>query len=297
MMKNTFKAAMLALAFTASAASAQTAVDERLAASRDGTVKVTNLAGSVRVTGWDRDTVAIAGTLGSEIERLAFESDDRATKIRVVPIRESRARPLEGSDLEIRVPRGSHVAVRTWWGDIRIENVQGGADLESTEGDIRVRGAFRAIHAQTAAGNIDIDATRKGVLRVKSVGGDITVRGAGGYIDVSTVSGSARVEGRRVWEGRITSVSGDIRFSGDFERDGSFEFESNSGTIELVLPSDIAADFDIISFSGLLETDFPADTTATLHGNRREYVFNVGGKGTHIKMKTYKGRVRIRKKP
>lgn len=293
-MKNVYATAFLALVVAANAAFAQTQVDERRPASRDGTVKITNPAGSVHVIGWDRDSVAITGTLTSEIERLNVGGDQRATKIRVVPLKNYRAQPLEGSDLIVRVPNGSHVAVRAS-GDIEAEDIRAGVDLESTDGNIRIRGFFRAVYAQTAAGDIDIDASRKSMLRAHSVGGDVTVRGAGGYIEVSTVSGNALVEGQRVWEGRVTSVSGDILFRGTFERDGSFQFESNSGTIELILPPDAAANFDITSFSGQLESEFPADTSEVVDGSRREYIFNIGGRGAQIKVKTFKGKVRLRK--
>ena len=296
MMSKLNRAGLLAMILVHQPGLAQQPVDERRAAPRDGTVKITNNAGSITVVAWDSDGVAIKGTLAPEIERLNFSTDERATRIRVVVPREFRDRRLEGSDLQVWVPRGSHVAVRTASGNIAVSDVRAGVDLESVEGDIRVEGAFRGVYAQTASGDIEINAVRKGPLRVRSMSGAVTVRGNGGYIDISTVSGDTWVSSEFVWDGQITSVSGDIHFEGEFERDASFYFESNSGTIELVLQARAAADFDITTVSGSIETDFPVDTTGTLRSGRaREYVFSVGGRGTHIRMKTYKGKVRIKR--
>ena len=79
--------------------------------SADGRVLISNLSGSVMVTGWDREEISVEGTLGRGTERLDFEvSGDRA-RIKVIIPR--RARNVEGSDLEIKVPRGSRVEVET----------------------------------------------------------------------------------------------------------------------------------------------------------------------------------------
>ncbi len=54
---------VMALTAVALPAIAQQKLDEKRPASKDGVVEVHNVAGSVRVTGWDRDEVAVAGTL------------------------------------------------------------------------------------------------------------------------------------------------------------------------------------------------------------------------------------------
>ncbi len=277
---------LLAMAIAASRASAQQPIDQRRPAARDGTVKITNAVGALEVIGWDRDTVAISGTLGAGAERLEFNTSERETRIRVVL--RAGSGELEGSRLRIHIPAGSHLAVRTSAADIEVRDVTGAVDLESVSGSIRVSGSSsRMVYAESAVGNVELDVSSK-VVRAKSVGGDVTVRRAMGYLEVSTVSGAAWVEGRSVWEGEITSVSGDIHFAGDFSPEGSFYFESHSGAIELLLPADVAADFEISTLrGGSVENDFAP---------HRDRSFSTGGGGTQVKVKSFKGQVRVRKR-
>lgn len=287
---------------TAAAAFGQEAVERRKPASGDGTVKITNVAGAVRVIGWHRDSVAIQGVLGPEIEELTFTTDERATKIRVVPSREYHGRLVTGTDLEVRVPAASHVAVRTAAGPISISGVFGAVDLESVEGRIEVAGSPRFIHVRSVGGDIDLQGRSK-VVRAHSMSGAIRIARAAGYLDVSTVSGEAIVRGRDVWEGKASSISGDLRFEGDFSPNGSFTFESNSGDIELVLSAGATADFDVTMFGGQVELEGPvrAAVEAGAPGGsgpgssvqRRDLSFSIGGGGALIKVKTYKGDLRI----
>lgn len=292
---------LLLIVVTGSAA-AQQRVDEKRAASHDGTVKISSTAGSIRVVGWDRDTVAITGTLGAEIAHLDFRIDERATRIYVVPNRtvfdaaDTDALVLLGSDLEIRVPRRSYVAVRTVSATIDVVDMSGGVDLVSEGGDIRVtagsqrRGARRieywplSIYAESAGGDIDIDARTK-IVRAKSVNGSVTVRRGHGFVEISTVSGDARLSGEGISRGGISTVSGDIWFEGDFERGAlSFSFQTHSGSIELRLPSHIAAFFDLSTVSGRIENEFaPASASS----------FSTGRGGARVKVTSFKGGIRI----
>ncbi len=267
------------------AAIAQREVNERRPAASDGTVKITNAVGSVTVRGWDRDTVAVSGKLGVGSERLELSVGERDTRIRVVVPRDALTN--QGSELVVHVPRGSHVAVRTAAADVTISDVTGALDLESVSGQISASGRPRLVYAESAAGDVYIDVVAK-AIRARSVGGNVTVLRALGYLQVSTVSGSARVEGNGLWEGEVSSVSGDILFAGDFDSGGSFHFESHSGTVQLTLPSNIAADFEITTFgNGGIENQFaPAS----------ERSFSTGGGGTQLSIKSFKGKLRILKK-
>ena len=261
-------------------ASAQDRLEEARPASRDGTVKITNAAGSVRVIGWDRDSVAVRATLGAGAERLLFSTNERETRIRVVLDRE--ARDIAGTQLEVRVPRRSQVAIRTSSADIDVSHVSGTLDLESVSGAIRVSGTPRMVYAESAGGDIDVEVSAK-VVRAKSVDGDVTVRTARGYLEVATVSGDASVLAEQVWEGEVTSVSGAIRFEGGFDPNGSFFFESHGGRIELILPSNIDADFDITTLAGARVQNAFAPSS--------ERSFSTGRGGTQVRIKSFKGDV------
>jgi hypothetical protein len=267
------------------AAMGQVQVDSARAATPEGTIKISNARGSVRVLGWDRDSVAVRGSLDHEVERLVFVTESRETRIRVVAPRGNES--AGAAALEVRVPRESHVAVRTAGAPIEVIWVSGAVDVESVSGSVVVRGQPRVLYAQTATGDLTLDASTK-VLRANSVSGTIRVADARGYVQVSTVTGDVSLTGRRVWEGEITTVSGRIRFEGDFDAGGSFSFESHSGPIELVFPETVAADVELQTYGSSVENAFaPADARS----------FSVGGGGAAVRVKTFKGRVAIRAGP
>ncbi len=260
-------------------AAAQQEVNQRRHAARNGTVKVSIASGSIRVVGWSRDTVALSGTI-SRGSAAALRGDDRETRLRIVRSDDGEA---PRGDIVVRVPRQSSVAVRTVDGTIHVSGVTGTADLESHTGNIYMTGSVRTVYAESAAGDVELDVSTK-VARVKTVDGDITVRGARGYLDVSTVSGSARLEGQEIWETEVTSVSGNITFEGSLAREGTFYAESHSGRVELVLPQNQGADFDIINVKGGIENAVSGEP-----GGR----FSIGGGGTQVRIKNFKGSVAI----
>lgn len=286
----------MAIVLGAAPAWAQRPVNERKPAPHDGTIKVTNLAGAIRVTGWDRDTVAITGGLGEAVEQLEFSTDERATRIRVLLKREYRAKPVAGSDLEIRVPRESHVAVRTGTGPITVSDVWGAVDLESADGEIRVAGTPRFVYARSVGGAVDIQGMSK-LVRASSVSGSVTIRRAAGYVEASTVSGDVRLSGRNLWEGEVSTVSGDIVFNGSFDSGGSFSFETSSGSVDVRLPSSMGADIDVVTYSGSITNELQPDAkpVRTANGPRRELIFSIAGGGTRLAIRTFKGAVRLLK--
>jgi hypothetical protein len=299
-------ALLLLVAWTAGDARAQQRFDERRMAAPDGTVKITNSAGAVRVTGWSVDSVRVTGRLGEEVADVEFTTDERATHVRVVLREAWRDRPVGGTDLEVRVPRSSHVAARTQEGAIEIRRVSGAVDLESATGDLRIHDDPRFVYARSVGGDVEISGISK-VMRASSVAGAVTVEHAAGYVELSTVSGPIRLSGRNLWEGRVQTVSGDIRFEGDFQESGSFAFESNSGRIELVLAPHIRADFDVTAYFGRVETELPGASVSGRGGTGRdgtatgdpehERVFSLNGGGARLNVRTFKGSIRIATRP
>ena len=147
----------LALAASAAASARDSTFDREVAAEPKGVVEITNVAGSIQVSGWDRNTVSIHGELGESVERVDVTSQPGRTTIKVVlPEHSSRH---GDADLKIQVPQGSELDISAVSADVTTGKVLGAQRLQSVSGDV---------HADVAA---DAD--------VKTVSGDITVKGHG----------------------------------------------------------------------------------------------------------------------
>ena len=53
-------------------------VDRTMAADHDATIEIEILAGSISITGWDKNEIKITGTIGDDVEELRIEGDPRS---------------------------------------------------------------------------------------------------------------------------------------------------------------------------------------------------------------------------
>jgi DUF4097 and DUF4098 domain-containing protein YvlB len=292
-------AAVVLLALSAPPAGAQEKVDRRLPAAATGTVQVRNVAGSVRIVGWDRNEVQVQGTLGQGTERLDFENRSGVIVVEVIlPERREQRREnrIEGSDLEIRVPAGSVMDVRTVSAGIRVEGVRGELELESVSGEVQTVGDPEEVRASTISGDIDV-ASSRGPVSANTVSGEVTVGQAVGEFRVKTISGNATVRVRALTDGSFDTIAGNFRFDGDFSGRARLDLESHSGTIELTVPADISARFEVDTFSGSILNAFgqePVRTSQYVPG--RELNFTQGSGEARIRIHVFSGRVEIRKR-
>lgn len=319
---------VLALLAGVGAAGAQRAIDQSVPSAATGEVAIYNTAGSVRVTGWDRAEVRVTGTLGEDADRLSVTGGDR-TEIRVIdgPRRGNR----RGTVLEVRVPAGKTVRVQTTSADVRVTEVVGVVAARSTSGNLEVSGSPREVtagstsgdvtfaggsssrvRASSTSGNVVVRGTVRESVAVESVSGDVdvsaatpevraeavsgnvTLRGVSGRVSAATVSGNTEISGSRVQYGAFETVSGNFVFAGDLQRGVGFNIQSHSGDVELRLPADVGADFEVSTFSGAILNDFgPDGRRPEGRGPGRELRFTAGGGGGTVAIRSFSGNVKL----
>lgn len=277
------------LASTPSAA--QGRIERGLAASADATIRVYNLSGTTTITGWDRDSVAVAGELAPGAGRF-YMAGHEAIKLGVEPPSGSAA--PGPARLTIRVPRGSVVWVKAADASIDVDGVEGGLDLYSVSGSVRVRGAPATLRAESMEGPISIE-VRTPWLRAKTASGAIELSGEVSDLAAASVSGTIRVAAGRQARARIESVTGEVVVTGRPTRGGAWEIETHSGPVTLELASDTDADIEVHTFGG----DVRADLGRIV--NRRiddlagsDWKILAGNGGTSMTVRTFKAPVTVR---
>lgn len=326
--------AVLAIAALTAPAEAQQRIDETFASDARGSIEIVNVAGSVSVIAWDRAEVSVTGTLGQGTERLELSRDRLNPQIRVVLPRTSSGRNIRGSDLQIRVPAGKTVAVRTVSADIEVTDVRGQLDLRSTSGDVTVSGQPAEVRAGSTSGDLVIDVTTNGrvtaettsgdvevrgsvrqsvnaesvsgdvhvaartpEVRAESVSGDLRLTGATARVSASTVSGDAVITGSGIEYGSFETVSGNMRYTGDISPNGALDLQSHSGNVELTLPGNVSADFEVQSFSGSIQSDFGGEVERTSrYGPGRQLRFTTGRNGGRVSVQTFSGTVKLQRR-
>lgn len=277
----------------AGSAAAQERVDRRFAVARDASIRIQNMAGSVRVTAWDRDSVAVTGTVPKGGGRFYWAGGERGAKLGVEePV---DAVKLPGSHLEVLVPRRSRVWIKTASADIHVTDVLGSLDLYSVTGTLRVAGEAGPVYAESMDGNVEVTAASAWV-RIKTATGSVTLKLTGGDVVVTTVSGNVVAVGPRFDRVRFESVTGDIRFEGDFDRGGTFTFESHGGTVELLVPETVAANFELSTLGGQITNELGrAQVRTSREGIGKLLSFESGAGGADVTVRSFKGDVVLRR--
>ena len=272
---------------------AQTPVDERRDAAADGVVEIENLVGSVKVVGWNEAAVQVTGTLAADAE-LEFESSGKRTSIEVEV---DDHNPMEAaSDLEVRVPAGSHVEIEGVRLDIEVSGVTGSVEAETVEGGITQSGAADEVSLQSVMGAVEV-AGSSGHIQAETVNGSVTIRSSSGQVEASTVNGRLVVSEGSFDRVALESVAGAVTFEADLASQARVDIETVSGAVELFVSPDIEGDFAISSFSGGIENGLGIGTIEQESFlPAKELNFSTGSGGVRVSVETLSGSVHIRKR-
>jgi DUF4097 and DUF4098 domain-containing protein YvlB len=272
---------------------AQTTVDQKRPAATDGAVSIENMAGSVKVVGWDRAEVQVKGTVGDGGE-LSFEVSGKRTHIEI----EADYNPMGvKSDLEVYVPAGSSVDVEGFQATISVSGVTGAVKAETVNGSITQTGAARSVELQSVNGDIEVTKA-SGRIQAEAVNGGVSVRDGSGDLEASTVNGKLLVTGGSYERAQMESVSGAVRFDAALSARASLSIETVSAPVELLLPAAVSAEFEVSSFSGRITNELgPAAEKRGKWTPQSELHFTTGSGGARIRIETLSGVIGIRKRP
>ncbi len=286
-----FRVLMLSLITTA--ACADTAINESLDAAEDGEVVVSNVSGSVEVSGWSRNQVEVTGSLGDGVEELIFERDDDEILIKVkLERRKSRSGSAE---LVIKVPEKSSLKVNTVSADIDVQDVHGEQDLQVVSGDIEVEFYAEELKAEAVSGDVSVSAdNQESNARVSTVSGDIDIENLAGELKTETVSGDIDViEGSF---SRITAetVNGDMVLRANFQPGGRMDLETVNGSVDVDFEGNLSAEINVETFNGSIRNCFGPDPVRTSkYAPGRELDFTEGGGNGRVRIRTLNGSVRL----
>lgn len=286
-------AACAMLAALPGLAMAGSPINERTNADPAGTVEVSNVAGSVTVTGWDRNEVEVTGELGEGTERLEFTKAEKLTRIKVVL--PNRSNDADDTDLVIRVPAGSTLSVNTVSADVIVRGVTGAQRLQAVSGDVRTEASGEDLECRTVSGDVLIGGSgKKGLVSITTVSGDARASRVAGEIDGNTVSGSFNLEAGETTRSRLRSTSGDLGYTGKLAPDARFDVESISGDVRLDFAGPVAGQFDLSTFNGEIRSCFgPKPVRTNEYAPGQESRFQQGNGTARVRVKTLNGDIGV----
>jgi hypothetical protein len=256
-------------------------------------LKIYGIAGSIRLIGWDRDSLVI--TSQSRPADFFFHHDSGGIKVGLDQYRfgieqantAENARPIH---FVVYLPKQSRVAVKSVSGEIDASDVSG--TFTSASGTIQLRGTTATLDVTSVTGDIDLNASASWVRAQTGGPGRVIVRGAVQDVDASTVDGELDIATPAVMRGRFASVTGDIRYAATPAPGSIFDFSNHSGAVDMALPRDASALLDLSSVSGTVENSI--GTARPAAGGARSMRVTLGRGDAQMTVRTFKGTVRLR---
>jgi DUF4097 and DUF4098 domain-containing protein YvlB len=294
-------------------------VDRSLDVSKTPYVQIEHVNGSAKVIAWDKSEVKVTGRLGERTKKFIFEKNDNEVLIKV-KVKNNNGwnnwGSSKGDDLEIFVPRQSKVYYNAVNADVEIQQVLGGARVETVNGSIDVKELAGRIRLESVNGRINAD-NLEGDVRIstvngtidsrsskgqedsyESVNGSIEVFSESGDINVETVNGDIELELGKVNQLNLDTVNGSINAKLDLEKNGEVDASSVGGSIRLYLQSDVSARFDIEGHAGGKITNNLSDDKMqkAKYGPNRWLKFSLNGGSAKVNVSTVSGRIKLNKK-
>lgn len=289
-------AACVALACGAEVGVAAETIQRNVPADARGAVEIVNVAGEVRVQGWERNEVQVSGELGGGVDRLDLRSGARRTSINVVRL--PGERKAGATDLVVKVPRDSALSISTVSADQIVSDLRGPQRLQAVSGNIATQQWLEDVEARTISGDVDIRSHGgRGQTVVNTVSGAITLEGAPETVALETVSGDMEISAEKLDRARIRTTNGELRLTAMLAAAARLDTESINGSLHFLLREPVNAEFDVETFNGEIVNCFgpkPMRTREFAPGNALR--FTQGEGDARVRIKTLNGRVEICKR-
>lgn len=276
-----------------SAAAMAENIQQKLDAAADGVVSISNVSGSVDVSGWSRNEVEVSGTLGKDVRELIFERDGDEIEI-TVRAPKGGGRNIS-SDLVIKVPEKSSIEVAGVSADIGVQNVFGEQRLQTVSGDVECEAYTADIKIVSVSGDIEVRGNNEDARAdLNSVSGDIEAQTIAGEASANSVSGDLTIADSRFDRIRLKTVNGDVTFDSALSEDGIFNLETINGDLEINFIDSISARFDIETFNGDIRNCFgPKPVRTSKYAPGTKLKFSEGGGQGRVTIKTLNGDLRL----
>ena len=251
----------------------------------DAAIRIFNLAGSITVRGWDRDSVAVTGEVPGAAGTFYAGGRGGGAKLGVEP----RGTTPPRAELQVMVPRNARVWIKTDEATVDVAGVAGQVDAYSVGGRVQVAGPVRTLSVETMDGVVAVEGEMTWV-RLRSAGGAVRFLGSADDLVASSVSGTVAVEARRLGRARIETVTGSVRLAAAPERTGTVAIETHAGTAELLLPPGAAALFELSTLGGTITNRLTATKPRPGPGGRGQALsFGTDVSGAVVTVRSFKG--------
>lgn len=210
----------------------------------------------------DLDVVVDAGRLfvgATDTDRVVVLIDGRSDDWTVsqvgrsITVRPNRKWRSSSTRVNVEVPAGSRVAVKTASADVRLDGRFGEVEAKTASGDISI-GTIESFELSTASGDLEAGSIA-GDARISTMSGDARIGEIGGRAHITTAAGDVRID-HLGGDLLVNATAGDVRI----ERfDGAeVAFKTVSGDLDIGIPAGTRVRPNISTITGSTRRPEPA---------------------------------------
>ena len=264
--------------------------------------------GTLKVNGWNRNEVRVYVQDGSKFGFNVREKNSRTGDpiwIKVMGLAKGKyGAPQEcisGNEIEIDVPVNATIGIKGQDTTTHIDSVKK-VEVVTNGGDITLRNIAAGIKATAYQGDVMVESSQ-GPIMLDTTTGNIVVFEAGPIeigdgFKAKTNGGTISLQDLRHRQVEVGSISGSVLYSGDIRNGGSYNLNTNKGSIRMLIPADSAcqlqATFGAGNFSSELNIKLLTENVS--EGPIKSIVGKLGSGGdASVKLTTNNGSISIRK--
>lgn len=244
-------------------------------------ITIHNPNGKIVVKAWTKSEVMIVADRASNQVAVDAEKTDNRVDITTRQVSDSVSPTQLRADYQINVPEDA---------ELQIHDDSGTVSVNSVLGDMNV---------ETIGAGVDLE-DAAGYLTVNTVGGSFQCLRCAGRLEVSSISGSLRFIDTRSYHVRAKTSTGNILFDGEFLPNGMYHLRNYSGNIEVRFSPGDSFDLSATSLKGAVHNEARLappehpDPWTSKYGNSLFGKFNTGR--AKVELTSFDGTINIVKR-
>lgn len=284
--------------------------EKSIAADPKVNVRLCVAEGRLKINGWERNEIRafVAGGRGAVGFKVLQKNRQNESPVWIAVLGDDTSKNkqatadecLSGDEIELDVPRGATVNVKSRMsetvidsvaratvenlgGNIFLSNIAQGIDATTYEGDITVEQSGGAMSLTTTTGNIVAFNVSPGAVgdafRAKTNSGAIILR---------------RTEHRQI---EANSNSGAIKFAGEILAGGQYVFNAFNGSVSLQIPQNSSCKINASYGFGAFSSEIPLSNIVKSFAAAKAQNLSaqIGGADATLNLSTYSGTIQIKK--
>ncbi len=264
-----------------------TPTDQTVQVQKGTRLDINNFAGDVLVKVWDKDAVRVEVN-HSDRETIDIKQTEQTLSIRSHSVRG----PQRSLDYTISVPAWMAITVSGTYTDATLEGVGGDVTIDTTRGDIKVRGGSGFVSLKSVSGDISLEKA-KGRIEVRAVNESIQLADISGDLSAETTNGSIildRIDSANV---DLYTVNGNISYDGPIKDKGAYRLTTHNGLIGMAVPEKVNATLMVRTYNGGFRSTFPVKLDD--QNPRKRFTLTYGNGSAHVELESFGGTIALRR--